>query len=149
MLLDCFLADLLALLGAFWAQLGASWAPLGLILGPLGRLGGPLGRHVGLPKRTWMSNWPAKGHLGVQVGLPRHTWTPVGRQMDANWTPSERQVGLPQRLQISTHSLRTSQQLPNPTEHLANSTFCRRMATLCNTSIYYIGGVPYIYIYII
>ena len=37
-LLDCLLAALGPVLGAFWAQLGASWAPLWLNLCSLGRL---------------------------------------------------------------------------------------------------------------
>ena len=122
------------LLGSTWSLLRASWAQLGVLGAPLDVILGPPGRLLGSTWASWAPPGPTWGPLGAK-------WAPNGRLLDAKWTPSERQVGLPQRLQISTHSLRTSQQLPNPTEHLASSTFCRRMATLCNTSIY-------IYIYI-
>ena len=42
---------------------------------------------------------------------------------NVKWTPSERQVGLPQRLPQSTYFLRTPKQLPSPTELLAISTY--------------------------
>ena len=91
-LLDCFLACLLALLGVFWAQLGASWAPSGLNLGPLGHPSGlnlgPLGRQVGLPRRSWAPSWAAKAHLGAKLGCQGA----LGRQLGANWTPIGRQV---------------------------------------------------------
>ena len=134
-LLGCFLAALGASLDAFWAPLGGSLAPLGLNLGSLGRLWASSWGLLG-------ASWAPLGPLGRLLGQLGALWAPHGLQMDTNWTPSERQVGLPQQLQISTHSLRTSQQLPNPTDHLANSTFCRRMATLCNTSTYISKDFP-------
>ena len=68
-LLDCFLAGLLALLGAFWPPLGASWAPLGLHLGPLGRL----------LDSTWASWVP----LGLRLGPLGASWLHFG----TSWAP--------------------------------------------------------------
>ena len=50
------------------------------------------------------------------------SWPP-GRQLDANWTPSERQVGLPKRLPVPTYVFRTPKQLPSSTERLASSAY--------------------------
>ena len=116
MLLGCVLAALGARLGAFWSPLGVSWAPLGLNLESLGR--------------PWVSSWglldasgAPLGPLGRLLGQLEALWAPNGLQMDANWTPSERQVGLPKLLPVATYVLRTPKQLPSPTERLANSTF--------------------------
>ena len=87
------------------------------------------------PRPTWAPSWPARlacwacqglstAFLGLSTacpGLQGASWTPIGRQLDANWTPSERQIGLPKPLPVATCVLRTPKQLPSTTELLASS----------------------------
>ena len=104
-----------SLYNVFVRCLGARQSPGGLQC--------PLGRPLGLP--AWppvLLAWPSGLAWASVLPFLAGRMT-VGRQSDANWTPSERQVGLAKRLPVSTYALSTPKQLPSPTKRLANSTF--------------------------
>ena len=75
-LLDCFLAGLLALLGTFWPPPGASWTPLGASWASFGL-------HLGLLDASWAP-------LGASWGLLAPLWNVLGAswaELGAFWAP--------------------------------------------------------------
>ena len=123
-----------SLLGTSWRQLGASWVHLGLNLEPLERLLGStcslldrFGAHLGA---FWTPLGLYLGSPGGLVAQLRSFWAPNGSQVDVKTVfelqmnaKLDCQVGLPQRLPVSTYVSRTSKQLQSPAERLANCGF--------------------------